>query len=959
VQRFTPAAGRDRARDTILRDGSPIRIREASEADVPAIVEFLEGLDPESRRLRFAAVGGDLAARARAWAAPGQPGDCSLLAETDVGGRRRVIGSGTCLRVGATVAEAAFAVADEWQGRGVATLLLETLAQRASEAGVTSFVAEVLVENARMLQVFRASGFPLRLRSEPGAVRVEFPTELSGGARQSLERREQEAAAAAVRALLHPASVAVVSGGFAAGTAGGDLLRNIRDSGFGGPLHAVAPAGDAGGAAGARRSLGEVEGAVDLALIALPPDEAIEAARACGARGVRTVVVVSPGFAEAGPEGAARQRELAAACRDAGMRLAGPNCMGVMCLEPGARLNASLIPALPSPGRVALFSQSGALGLAIIGQARRRGLGLSSFVSVGNKADLSGNDFLAYWEGDPSCGAIAMHLESVGNPRKFTRIARRVGRRKPIVVLRGGRSAAGSRASLSHTGARVAASEVTVDALFRQAGVVRTDTLAEFLDAAALLADAPLPPGRNVAILTNGGGPGILAADACEAGGLTVAPIPDAVRRRLAGLLPPAAALGNPVDTADAPPRAYAEALRILAACEDVHAVIAIFGPTPGADVGAIASAVAEAAGTPGLPESAGGPSGLTGGPSGSAGSSGMSGPFGGRIPVLAVPLAADDTPGALRGGSAGLPVFTFPEDAARALAHAARHAEWRRAPEGRVPELDGLDADEAATVIARALARPAGAPAGPAAAPGDSPAAPGDSASAPGDGVPSRWLDPDEVAGLLGAYGIELAAWRLADGPEEAGAAAAELGGRVALKAIAAGLVRKRDAGAVALGLEGADEVVREAKAMAARLAAAGHPAQRLLVQRMAPAGVEMLVGVVHDPLFGPVIACGAGDSEIDLLRDVSVRITPLTDRDAAEMLRSLAMFPQLEGYRTSGRSDVAALEGLLLRISAMVEAHPEIVELDCNPVMALPEGTVVIDARVRVGPPGLPAAS
>lgn len=961
MQRFTPAAGRDRARDTILRDGSPIRIREASEADVPAIVEFLEGLDPESRRLRFAAVGGDLVARARAWASPGQPGDCSLLAETLVGGRRRVIGSGTCLRVGATVAEAAFAVADEWQGMGVATLLLETLAQRASEAGVTSFVAEVLVENARMLQVFRASGFPLRLRSEPGAVRVEFPTEMSGGARQSLERREQEAAAAAVRALLHPASVAVISGGFGAGTAGGDLLHNIRDSGFGGPLHAVAPADDAGGAAGARRSLGEVEGAVDLALIALPPDEAIEAARACGAKGVRTVVVVSPGFAEAGPEGAGRQRDLAAICRDAGMRLAGPNCMGVMCLEPGARLNASLIPALPSPGRVALFSQSGALGLAIIGQARRRGLGLSSFVSVGNKADLSGNDFLAYWEGDPSCGAIAMHLESVGNPRKFTRIARRVGRRKPIVVLRGGRSAAGSRASLSHTGARVAASEVTVDALFRQAGVVRTDTLAEFLDAAALLADAPLPPGRNVAILTNGGGPGILAADACEAGGLTVAPIPDPVRRRLAGLLPPAAALGNPVDTADAPPRAYAEALRVLAACEDVHAVIAIFGPTPGADVDAIASAVAEVAGPSGLsgpPESAGGPSGLPGEPSGSAGSSGpagpseASGPFGGRIPVLAVPLAADDTPGALRGGSAGLPAFTFPEDAARALAHAARHAEWRRAPEGRVPELAGLDADEAATVIARALARPAGAPAGPAAAPGDP-------AAAPGDGVPSRWLDPDEVAGLLGAYGIELAAWRLADGPEEAGAAAAELGGRVALKAIAAGLVRKRDASAVALGLEGADRVVREARAMAARLAAVGHPAQRLLVQRMVPAGVEMLVGVVHDPLFGPVIACGAGDSEIDLLRDVSVRITPLTDRDAAEMLRSLAMFPQLEGYRTSGRSDVAALEGLLLRISAMVEAHPEIVELDCNPVMALPEGAVVIDARVRVGLPGLPAAS
>ncbi len=546
---MTTPTSRDQARDSILRDGASIRIRPARAADEPALVAFLEGLALETRRLRFASLGTDVAARAHRWAVPERPDDVSLVAESGIAGR--IIGNGSYDRVGTDSAEVAFVVTEEYQGRGVATLLLEGLAQQAHEAGITTFCAEVLPENARMVEVFRASGFPLRVSAEPGAILVEFPTALTGPARDSFERREQTAAAAAVRALLHPASVAVIGASRRRATIGGELFHNLVTGGFAGPVYPVNPNADVVQSVAAYRSVVAIPGPVDLAVLILPAGSVVPAARECATKGVRTIIVISPGFAEIGEEGAERQRELVAVCRAAGMRLVGPNCMGVINLEPDVQLNATFSPTVPTHGRVGFLSQSGALGLAIIEHANRLGLGLASFISIGNKADLSGNDFLQYWEDDPACAVIALYLESVGNPRKFSRIARRVGRVKPIIAVKSGRSAAGARATSSHTGARIGASDVTVDALFHQAGVVRTDTLGEFFDVASLLANQPLPAGRRVGILTNGGGPGILAADACEGDGLVVPPLPDEVRRTLAGFLPPEAALGNPVDTID------------------------------------------------------------------------------------------------------------------------------------------------------------------------------------------------------------------------------------------------------------------------------------------------------------------------------------------------------------------------------------------------------------------------
>jgi acyl-CoA synthetase (NDP forming) len=595
----------------------------------------------------------------------------------------------------------------------------------------------------------------------------------------------------------------------------------------------VNPNADVVQSVAAYRSVMDISGPVDLAVIVLPPDATIEAARACAARGVKTVVVISRGFAEVGTEGLARQRELVAVCRQSGMRLVGPNCMGVLNLEPGVRLNATFSPTLPTEGRVGFLSQSGALGLAIIEHANRLGLGLASFISIGNKADLSGNDFLQYWEDDPSCAVIALYLESLGNPRKFARIARRVGRTKPIIAVKSGRSAAGARATSSHTGALIGASDVTVDALFHQAGVVRTDTLGEFFDAAAVLANQPLPTGRRVGIVTNGGGPGILAADACEADGLIVPRLADAVRAELAAVLPAEAATANPVDTIDADPDAFRRAIGTLAAWDGIDALVVLFVPPLGARAEDVAAAIHDAVAD--LPRA---------------------------IPVVAVFMSAEGAPEALRGPRVRVPVFSYPEEAVRALSHAAAYAEWRTAPPGTVPAFDDVREDEATAVIAAALARGAG------------------------EDDRAGWLPPDEVAALLDCFGVRMADHVTADG------------------------------------------------------------------------GVAVVVGVVHDRHFGPVIACAGGGAEAELLKDVAVRITPLTDRDASELVRSLAMFPLLDGYRGGARMDVAALEELLLRVSAFVEAHPAIAEIDCNPVLVLPVGAVVVDARIRIEAPGATTA-
>jgi acetyl coenzyme A synthetase (ADP forming)-like protein len=881
--------------EVVLRDGSTVHVRPIGPDDEPAMRAFLAALSERSRQLRFFSGGVDLDWAAHAAVGVRRPNSYGIVATRGDG---RIVAHATYGRGGPESAEVAFAVADEMHGMGIATTLLAHLGEAAEEDRIHWFEAEVLAENHVMIEVFRESGFAVRTHSLPGVIQLELPTTVGPEGRHRFEQRERLAATAAVRSFLAPKSVAVVGASRRAGTVGHETLCNLLSDGFTGPVYAVNRKADSVESLPAFHSIADVPGAVDLAVLAVPAVAVVEAARECAAKGVRALVVLSAGFAESGPEGAARQRQLVDVCRASGMRLVGPNCLGVINTAPEVRLNATFGPSFPPAGRVGFLSQSGALGLAIVDHAEALELGLSSFVSNGNKADISGNDLVQYWEQDDATDLIVLYLESFGNPRKFARLARRIGRHKPILAVKSGRSKAGARATGSHTGALVSASDVTVDALFRQAGVIRTDTLSELFDVAKLLDAQPVPRGGRVAIVTNAGGLGILCADACEASGLEVPALPAEVKDQLAAFLPATAATSNPVDMiATASAAEYRQAIETIGASRAVDAIVAIFIPPLVTRPEDVADAIAQAARK-----------------------------IDRAMPVLSVFASHEPAPAAL--AEARVPSYAYPEDAARALAKAAEHGRWRARKRGEQRWFAGLRRDEAAGVIATALGRGGG------------------------------WLGPAEVALLLSCYGFDTPESAVVPDPDAAGEAAERLGGEIALKAVAGSLLHKTDAGGVALGIAGREAAVAAATGMRDSAAAAGHSLDGYLVQRMAPPGVEMLVGVVHDPLFGPVLACGGGGTMAELIGDVAVRLAPVTDLDAREMLRSLRTFPLLQGYRGAQPVDIEALEDVVLRLDALVEEHDEIAEIDMNPVIVGEDGAVVVDARVRVEqpPPRLP---
>lgn len=878
----------EREADVVLRDGATVHVRPVRTDDAPAIHQFLEALSPESISFRF--FGQPNLNWATSWSVNVDYADrFALLAEG--GSPHAILAHAAYIRMDANRAEVAFMVADKWQGRGISTILLAHLSEVAQQHGISTFIADVLPQNHRMIDVFRESGFPAEVRSRPDALEVELPTSLSPAAVVRFEERERIGAVAAVRSFLEPSSVAVIGASRRRGTIGGEILHNLLTAEFTGPVYAINDKAEVVQSLPAYRSVGDIPEPVELAVVAVPAEEVLAAARECATAGVRALLVISAGFSEIGTPGIRRQRELLEVCRAAGTRIVGPNCLGALNTSSAVRLNATFSAAAAVPGEVGFMSQSGGLGIAIIDAARRLGIGLSSFVSVGNKCDLSGNDFLQYWEQDAGTRLVLLYLESFGNPRKFARIARRVSAAKPVLAVKSGRSAAGARATSSHTGAMLSASDVTVDALFEQAGVIRTDTMSELFDVAAFMSAQPVPRGDRVAIVTNGGGPGILCADACQALGVEIAELPADVQARLREFLPVSAALGNPVDMiATASADDYRRTLQTLIEADACDAIIAIFVTALEANAADVAEAVREVA-----EQSR-------------------------SVAIAAVFMVSGGIPGELRSPQVRVPGYEFPEAAARAISRALRHGRWRTRNAGEVPWIEGLRSVEAAAMISEQLAG--------------------------GEG----WLSPACVAQLFDLFGLPLITTEVSPDSEHAVAVAAKLGVPVALKAIARGLVHKTDAGGVRLGLDGADAVRAAAADIGQRIVRAGYELDGFVVQPMAPDGVELLVGVVNDHSFGPVVACGAGGMQAELIKDVSVRITPLTDVDAREMIRSLKTFPLLDGYRGAPRCDTSAVEDVLLRVSAMVERHPEIVELDCNPLIVGPDAAVIVDARVRL---------
>ncbi len=877
--------------DVVLRDGRTVHVRPARKDDRDRLEDYFIRLSDESRRLRFWGQAVDVSEQARNAVEIDYMDHLTILAFAghDLS---EVVGGAQYIREAHALAEIAMSVSDELQGQGLASILIEHLAEAAKAQGIEFFHAEVLPDNHRMINVFRGTGFPITLRTRPGYVDVEFPTTITDETSEQYEVRERVAAANAVRRVLEARSIAVIGASRNPATIGGRLLRNLVTKPFAGVVYPVNPVAKAVQGVAAYRSVGDIPDEVELAFVVVPAAQVLDVARECAAKRVKALVVISAGFGETGEEGRRLQQELVDICRETGMRLVGPNCMGVINTDPGVSLNGTFAQASPPEGRIAFMSQSGALGIAVINMANRLDLGLSSFVSIGNKADVSPNDLLCYWDEDERTEVVLLYIESFGNPRRFAEISRRLGRRKPIVVVKSGRGASGRRAASSHTGALLAASDATVDALLRQVGVTRTDTLEEMFDVAALLANQPIPKGRNVAIVTNAGGLGIQCADTCEARGLHVPELAEATVAELRSFLPPAAGVSNPVDMiASASAEDYGRAIRVVATDPGVDALIVIYIPPLEDDAPAVAREMVDAIGS-----------------------------IEGRIPALTCFMSARGLPEALSAPGVRIPSYAFPEQAAIALAHAADHGEWRRRPVGTVPQLPGIRSDEAAAVIAGALEREDG------------------------------WLDPDEVTRLFSCYGIPMATTIRADTPEGAGEAAGSLRGTVALKAV--GPVHKSDVGAVSLDLA-ATAVADEAVAMAERIAAHGEELEGFVVQEMVSGGVEMLVGMTADPEFGPIVACGAGGVTVELTRDVAVRVAPVTDLDAAEMVRSLATFPLLDGFRGATPKDVGALEDVVLRVSTLAIDQPAVVEMDCNPLVVLDRGAAVVDARVRVAPP------
>jgi len=911
----TPAA----ATYALLTDGSTVEVRPARPQDFEAVRAMHAAMSPDNMYLRFFSMSPGVAEREASRVCREPDSDhMALLAWQD----GRLVGVAAYEPAGKPgVAEVAFAVPDDMHGRGIASLLLEHLVWQARQRDLRAFTAETLAENSAMLRVFADAGLPAQRRISGGVVELTFP--LPGGEDayrlgsylEAVASRESRADVASLRPLLQPRSVAVVGPSRRRGTAGRAILRNIVTGGFTGPVYAVNPHARTMEGVPCVASVDGLPGPVDLAVIAVPPSAVPEVAVQCGRHGVRALTVMTSGLGAAGGD-------LLAICRQYGMRLVGPNCFGI--IVPWIGLDASMAANHPLPGVAGVVVQSGGMGIALLEQMSRLGIGVSSFASLGEKYDVSTDDLLTWWAQDEVTRIAVLYVESFGNPRKFAGTARRVAQRMPVLTVIGGRSPAGQRAAASHHAA-AATPLATQEALFGQAGVIATTSLGELIDTAALLACQPLPAGNRVAIVSNAGGAGVLAADACAGHGLQVVRLGAATRRALRRLLPAGAEVSGPVDTGPlVTTGTFRACLEEVAAADGVDAVLAVAVPTAFSDLrAAVAGAVVSKPLAVALLDRAESVTRLKRLP--------VPGPLAGRRadtgPAAAGPAAAaageqaaaiiDEAAAAVTG----VPAYADPESAARALGHAARYQAWRGRQRGKVPELEGLRTADARALVTGFLA---GSPAG-------------------------GWLPGARAAELLSCYGVPLVATIAAASEQEAAAAAAQLGGRVVLKAEAEGLVHRTGAGAVRVDLRTPQEVAEGYRTLAAGF---GPRLRRVLVQPMLAGGVEVYIGVAQEPVFGPLVVFGSGGVTAEVPGDQVTRLTPLTDADADEMIHAVHAAPLLAGGRGTPPADTAGLADTLLRVSRLADDLPEVSQLDLDPVVVREDGVWCVDVRVRISP-------
>ena len=868
----------------LLSDGATIEIRAARPGDFDAVRDMHAKMSPDNLYLRFFSMSPLAAGQEarRVCREPG-PGHAALLAVLD----GELVGCGTYERAGAGSgsAEVAFTVADDMHHRGIGMLLLEHLVSLARGRGLRVFTAETLSENAAMLRVFADAGLQAQRSLVDGVYDWRFPLPADeadaalGTYRDTVAVRERSADVASLRPVLMPASVAVIGAGRRPGSVGRVILRNIIAGGFGGPVYPVNPGAAELDGIACLPSAAALPEQVDLAVIAAPAGAVPGIAEDCGRRGVKALVVIAAGL-----PGPARA-ELLGICRRHGMRMVGPASFGVA--NPGIGLDATFAARHPAAGTVGLALQStGGTGFVLVEHLSRLGVGISTLVSFGDKDDVSGTDMLQWWESDEATKLALLYMESIGNPPKFARTARGVGRTMPVLTVAVGRSAAGRRLAGARA-AKAATPLVTRQALFGQAGIIAAANLGELLDTAALLASQPVPAGGRVGVVSNTRGAAVLAADACGDAGLQVAALAGDTQRALREMLGREALVAGPVDTTVlVTPGRFRRCLELVGADPGVDAVLALTTTTAGGDL------VPEV-GAARLP-----------------------------VPIAAAVLDQVEVVRLLPGSGGGfppVPAYAYAESAVRALGHAARYGTWRATPPGRVPDLEGLRQDRARELVAGVLASP------------------------PRGG----WLALDPTVELLGCYGVPLADSTGVITEDAAVAAAARFGGPAALRADVPGLVRTSAAGDVLTGLHGADEVRRGFRSLQETF---GGRLAGVIVQPVITGGVEVRISVLHEQVAGPLVLFGLGGAAGDGPADQAARLAPLTESDADDLIRSAPAAPRLLGRRGAPAADLPALRDMLLRVSRMADDLPQIAELELSPVIARPDGVQAVDGRIRI---------
>lgn len=857
----------------LLADGRIVVIRVIGEADGEAVLSLHTRLSEHDRYLRFFGGGTRILDPITRRIVRAQDGTHAAVGAWLDG---RLVGVAHYETMpGSTTAEVALVVDGTVQARGLGTLLLEHLGSLARRRGISRFVAEVLAENRRMIQVFTDAGMPYQISSTGPERHVEISLTEDETFAAAVDERDRVADVASLTKVLRPNGIAVVGAGRRPGSVGHAVLRNLLDGGYTGRLVAVNPHAEEIAGVPCRPSVAELTEVPDLAVVCVPAASVPDAVEECGQEGIPAVVVVSAGLS--GTDLATR---VLASVRRHGMRLVGPNCVGVVNTADG--MNATFVRGEVPEGGVGIVTQSGGVGIALVEVLRQLGLGVTTMVSTGDKYDVSGNDMLLWWRQDPSTTAAVLYLESFGNPRKFSRLARTLARTKPVIAVRSAESDVAQRAAASHTAA-AATPAVTRDALFEQAGVIAVDTVSEVTDVLAALAWQPLPAGNRVVILSNAGGAGVLAADACVHNGLVVPPLTEPTRAALAELLPAQASLANPIDTtAGVDAATFGACLEVLLADDGVDAVLAAGVPTALADPVTAVPAIARRR----------------------------------RKTVLVARPGQLATVAGFGDGTPATASFADPAAAAAALGRIATYARWRRRPVSGVVEPAGSQPGRARELVREFLR-----------------------AERQGG-----WLAPEATMRLLGLFGIPAVRSIQAGDADEAVAALRELGGPVAVKVVAAGVLHKARAGGVVLNVASEAELRAAFAGFRDRF---GDAVQGVLLQPMAAPGRELIIGVDSDEVFGPLVVFGLGGTDTDLIADRAARLTPLSAVDAEEMVHGLRSSAALFGpLPTAGLVDV------LKRVSRLAETIPEITELDLNPVVVREDGCQVLDARVRLVP-------